>query len=327
MKNILILILLLTSITFSMQIEDLEKDRINHAIDQMYLENFEVAESIFYKIRDRYPDHPIGDFMMGTYYNYLAVFYETDKFDSKITIYYRNVEKKSRFHIDQGNTDPWYKFYLGASLVNKGYLLGRNKSYFKGLRLTSKGISYIEDCSKKNNNIGDALLLLGSYNYYKGSLLSWSWIWDNRTEGIAMMKKSIDTSYFSKYLGISTLGWAYIDYKKFDKALELANTALKKYPNSHFFLFLKARALFEQKNYALAIDYYQTIIEKLMGFNETYSNVDLFNSYYFLSISFQSLGNKIKARSYYDLAIKCDLTVFEKERLEDRIDDLKDIFE
>ncbi|MDA3886926.1 MAG: DUF3808 domain-containing protein, partial [Candidatus Delongbacteria bacterium] len=109
--------------------------------------------------------------------------------------------------------------------------------------------------------------------------------------------------------------------------LELANTALKKYPNSHFFLFLKARALFEQKNYALAIDYYQDIVEKLINMKETYSNIDLFNSYYFLAMSFNNLGNKVKARSYFELAIKCDLTVIEKERLEDRIDDLKDIFE
>ncbi|MBN2789717.1 MAG: hypothetical protein JXR69_05980 [Candidatus Delongbacteria bacterium] len=325
MKNILIILLLFISITFSMQIEDLEKDRINHAIDQMYKENFAVTESIFFKIRDKYPDHPIGDFMMGTYYNYLAVFYETDKFDSKIAIYYRNSENKARFHIDHGNNDPWFKFYLGASLVNKGYLLGRNKSYFSGFRHTSNGIGYIEDSVKENKNIGDGLLLLGSYTYYKSSLLSW--IFDKRKSGIAMLKKSIDTSYFSKYLAISTLGWVYIDYEKFEEAEDTADLALKEYPDSHFFIFIKARALFEQKKYALAIDHYQDIINKIMKMYERYSNVDLFNSYYFLAVSFKNLGNQVKARSYYDLAKNCELTVNEKDRLEDRLDDLEDLFE
>ena len=325
MKNLLILILLIISVSFSMQIEDIEKDRINHAIDLMYQENFQAAESIFLKIRNKYPDHPIGDFMMGTYYNYLAVFYETNKFDSKIMIYYRNVEKRSRFHLKNGNQDPWYKFYLGASLVNKGYLLGRNKSYFSGFRHTSKGVDQIEDCVEIDKNIGDALLLLGSYTYYRSSILSW--VWDRRAKGVAMMKKSIDTSYFSKYLAISTLGWAYIDFEKYKEAENTADIALKKYPNSHFFLFIKARALFEQKKYALAIDYYQEIIEKLINMDERYSYVDLFNSYYFLATSFNNLGNKVKARSYYDLALKCNLTILEKERLEDRIDDLEDTFE
>ena len=325
MKKILILLLLLIAVSYSIQIEDIEKDRIDHAIDLMYQENFNATESIFFKIRDKYPDHPIGDFMMGTYYNYLAVFYETDKFDSKTTIYYRNVEKKARFHIKQGNNDPWFKFYLGASLVNKGYLLGRNKSYFSGFRYTSKGISYIEDCAKENKKIGDALLLLGSYKYYKSSLLSW--IWDRRKKGVAMMKKSINTSYFSKYLAISTLGWAYIDYEKYKEAIKTADIALEKYPDSHFFLFLKARALYEGKQYKKANELYLKIIQKINTFEEHYSQVDLFNSYYFLAISFNKLGNTKKARSYYELALKCKLTVSEKDRLEDRLEDLEDFFE
>ncbi|MCK4981135.1 MAG: tetratricopeptide repeat protein, partial [Candidatus Delongbacteria bacterium] len=198
-------------------------------------------------------------------------------------------------------------------------------SYFSGFRYTSKGISYIEDAAKENKKIGDALLLLGSYTYYKSSLLSW--IWDRREKGVTMMKKSIGTSYFSKFLAVSTLGWAYIDYEKYNEAVKTADIALKEYPDSHFFLFLKARALYEGKQYHKSNRIYLKIIDKINSFEEHYSQVDLFNSNYFLAMSYSQLMDSKKARSHYDLALQCKLTASEKDRLEDRFDDLEDVFE
>ena len=141
------------------------------------------------------------------------------------------------------------------------------------------------------------------------------------------MKKSIDNSYFSKYLAVSTLGWAYIDYEKYNEAIKTADIALKEYPDSHFFLFLKARALYEGKQFKKANDIYLKIIDKINAFEEHFSQVDLFNSNYFLAMSYYQLKDTKKARSHYDLAMQCKLTITEKDRLEDRLDDLEDTFE
>ena len=91
----LLFLLFSFAIAYAQEIEIKEKETVNGAIDLMYLEQFDEAYAIFSYIKDTYPDHPIGDFFLGFYYNFLASFYETDKFDSKIIIHYDLAEKKA----------------------------------------------------------------------------------------------------------------------------------------------------------------------------------------------------------------------------------------
>jgi len=228
-------------------IENKELNRINSAVNLMYLEKFEDALSVFSSINETYPDHPIGHFFMGYYYNFLASFYETDKFDSKIVLFYDIAEKKADFHLEFDKNDPWMNFYKGASLINRGYLLSKDGRRFSALSKTLDGISYIKESLVQGEEIGDAKLLYGTYLFYRSDMISW--IWDKRPEAVKIVSESIERSNFSKYLAISTLGWIYIDYEKFGKAEEMADLALEKYPSSHLFLFLKARALFEQNKF------------------------------------------------------------------------------
>lgn len=324
MKIFTIIFLLFSFVIASAQeIELKEKETINGAIDLMYLEQFDEAFAIFNYVKDAYPDHPIGDFFLGFYYNFLASFYETDKFDSKIIIHYNLAEKKAEFHLRFDSENPWFNYYLGASMVNRGYMLGRDGSRFAGIRKTYSGISYIEDAIEQDKSLGDALLLLGTYRFYKAAL--YSWLIDRRDVALAMIKESIETSYFSEYAAVSTLGWAYIDYEDYAKAEGIADSALEKYPDSHLFLFLKGRALYEQKKYDQAITIYLKIKEKLALLSERYSDKDLFNTYYFLTKSYSELRDADNSTKYLELAKHMNLTDKEKDILEDRLDDLEDL--
>lgn len=319
----ILLLLFLFAGANAQEIELKEKETINGAIDLMYLEQFDEANAIFNYIKDTYPDHPIGDFFLGFYYNFLASFYETDKFDSKIIIHYNLAEKKAEFHLRFDKDNPWFNYYLGASMINRGYMLGRDGSRFAGIRKTYSGISYIEDALETDKSLGDALLLLGTYRFYKASL--YSWLLDRRDIALAMIKESIKSSYFSEYAAVSTLGWAYIDYEDYSKAEEVADSALEKYPDSHLFLFLKGRALYEQKKYEESIAIYLKIKEKLTTMEKRYSDKDLFNSYYFLSKSYDALKDNLNCQKYLELALHMNLTEKEKDMLEDRLDDLEDL--
>lgn len=325
MMRLFKILLLMFSLTLAnaQEIEIKEKETISGAIDLMYLEQFDEAYAIFSYIKDTYPDHPIGDFFLGFYYNFLASFYETDKFDSKIIIHYDLAEKKAEFHLRFDSENPWFNYYLGASMVNRGYMLGRDGSRFAGIRKTYSGISYIEDALEEDKSLGDALLLLGTYRFYKASL--YSWLFDRRDVALAMIKESIKSSYFSEYAAVSTLGWAYVDYENYVKAEETADRALEKYPDSHLFLFLKGRALYEQKKYDKAVEVYIKIKEKLISMSERYSDKDLFNTYYFLAKSYDALNDAENAQKCLELAMHMNLTKKEKDMLEDRIDDLEDL--
>lgn len=317
-------IILSLGIMTASEIEDKEKNTINAAIDMMYKENFEEALGIFTYVKDTYPDYPLGDFLLGFYYNFLASFYETDNFDSKIVLYYDLAEKKAKYHLSNNEEDPWFNFYMGASLINKGYMLGRDGNRYSGLKKTFSGISYIEDCLEYDKYHGDAIMLMASYKYYKSDLISW--VYDRKDLAIIMLKQSIVTSYFSQYLATSTLGWIYIDYEKYEDAGKLADTALEKYPECHLFIFLKARALFESKKYNEAIALYHKLEDKIVPMETKYSEKDTFNIYYFLCRSYAASGEIQLSRKYYELATFCRLSRKEKDILSDRIEELDDLY-
>jgi tetratricopeptide (TPR) repeat protein len=317
---VLIYLTLLLGILPASEIEDKERNTINAAIDLLYQEKFEEALPIFEYIKDTYPDHPIGDFFLGFYYNFLASYYESDNFDSKIVLYYDLAEKKAKYHLSNNEKDPWFNFYMGASLVNKGYMLGRDGSRFSGLTKTFDGISYIEDCLEYDKFHGDALMLLANYKYYKSTALSW--VYDRRDLAVLLLKQSITSSYFSEYLAKSTLGWIYIDYEKYSDAEIIADKALEKYPENHLFLFLKARAVFELKKYQEAAELYQKLETKISAMNPKYSEKDMFNIYYFLSKIYSAMNDPVKSRNYYEKAIMRRLTKKERDILRDRLDEL-----
>jgi|GEM_PF-1511206 len=320
-----ICVIIFSFILSASEIEDNEKNTINEAIDMMYKENFEEALAIFIYIKDTYPDYPLGDFLLGFYYNFLASFYETDIFDSKIVLYYDMTEKKAEYHLKFNKDDPWFNFYKGASLINRGIMLGRDGKRFSGITKTFDGISYIEECLEKEKNHGDALVLLGSYKYYKSAILSW--VYDRRDSAVKILIHSIDTSYFSKYLAVSTLGWIYIDYEKFIEAEKLADLALDKYPDSHLFLFLKARSLFEMKKHKEAAEIYYRLETKFIKMKTKYSEKDLFNTYYFLSKCNLALKDMPEFDKYTNLALSVKLSEKEKDLLKERFEDLTDLKE
>jgi tetratricopeptide (TPR) repeat protein len=319
----IIYVLLNTFNVYCGDIEQKELQTINNSVDLLYKEKFEDALAGFTFLKDSYPDYPIGDFFLGFYYNFLGSYYETDYFDSKIVLYFDLAEKKADFHLRHNKKDPWMNFYKGASLVNRGYLLGRDGKRLSGLGKTYSGISYIEDCLDYDKDHGDALLLLGVYRFYKSTLLSW--IYDNRDEAIKIVEKSIEKSDFSKMTAVSTLGWINIDYEKPERAEKLADETLKLYPDLHIFGFLKARALFEQKKYAEAIEYYLKLEKKIISLENKYSGTDLFNIYYFLCLSHKNSGTKAESEKYLELALYSNLKPREREILSDRIEELEDI--
>ena len=319
---LLVYLVLLLVILSASEIEDKEKNTINAAIDLLYQEKFEEALPIFEYIKDTYPDYPIGDFFLGFYYNFLASYYESDYFDSKIVLYYDLAEKKAKYHLSNNEKDPWFNFYMGASLINKGYMLGRDGSRFSGITKTFDGISYIEDCLEYDKYHGDAIMLLANYKYYKSTVLSW--VYDRRDMAVLLLKQSIATSYFSEYLARSALGWIYIDYGKYSDAEAVADKALEKYPDNHLFIFLKARALFEMKKYQEAAELYHKLETKISVMDPKYSEKDMFNIYYFLSKSYSALNESQLSRKYYENAVMCRLTKKERDILRDRINELSE---
>jgi len=323
--NTLLIILLLFIPQLSLygsEVENHELSSIQQGIDLILAEKFDAAKLTFTGIIQRNGNHPLGYFALGSLYNAMTVHYETDIYNKDVIKYYSKAIQLADSLIKTTPDDPWLLFYLGSAKSNNGFVQGREGNLFNAVSSAYSGISYIEKCLEVSPDFNDAKMILGSYIYYKSS---WThWLYDRRDDGIAMIKESITSSKISTFFAISALTWIYLDYKKPHLALQTVETGLKKYPDSRYFLFGKARALFEMKLYPQAIKEYENL-KKMTTLNEVQNNFDPFNCSfrialcYFAQKNFKAADAEIKSALNYPLAAK------ERKRLKKSIAELKEL--
>ena len=320
-KTLLLIILVLINCNlYSSPVEDRELAALNQGIDCTLAENFNEAKLVFENIIKRNPEHPVGYFAMGCLYNAMTVHYETDIYNREIFKFYNRTINLTDSLLKIHPKDPWLLFYIGSAKSNNGFVQGREGNFFSAVTSAYGGISYIEDCLEADPDFNDAKMLLGGYIYYKSS---WThFLYDRRDDGIAMIKEAINNSKISSFFAISALTWIYIDYKKPLIALQVVDAGLKKYPDSRYFLFGKARALYELKLYPQAVKEYERL-KKMTAINEVQNNFDRFNCSYRLAYCYKGMNDSKAAIKEINEALSYQLAPKEKDRLSKSIADLK----
>ena len=319
-KALIIFIVYTFSILSASEIDEIELSFIQKGIDYTLSEEFDKAEAIYQRMIERNPDHPAGYFSLASLYNAKKLHYETDLYTKEIDDNYQKAICLAEKKLKLSGDDPWLYYYLGAAKCNISFQEKRAGKYFAAFRSAFGGISEIEKCLEVDSSFIDAKMLLGGYKYYKSSLIHW--IYDDRVDGIKMIEEVILNSKFSKYFAISAISWILIDFEKYDEAIEFADIGLEQYPDSRYFLWSKAEALFLQEEYEKSNTLYLRIKDSLKNdalktnINNVFCCLKLAGGYYFL-------GQKEKASYYINEGLSYNLTKFELERLENSLAELE----
>lgn len=322
MKHIKLFVLFLIITSTQLQASAVENKELlfmQKGIDLTLSEKFSEAKIVFEEIIKRNPNHPIGYFTLGCLYNAMTVHYETDIYNREIYKYYNRTIRLTDSLLEITPHDPWLLFYIGSAKSNNGLIQGREGNLFSAVSSAYGGISYIEKCLKADPDFNDAKMLLGGYMYYKSS---WThWLYDSRDEGIDLIKEAIASSNISSFFAISALTWIYIDYHKPHLALQISEAGLKKYPESRYFLFGKARAFYDLRLFPQAIKEYEKI-KRMISTNEVQNNFDRFNCAYRLAFCHYGLKDYKSAKNQISEALNYPLAAKEKKRLHKSISEL-----
>jgi len=303
-------------------VETRELNLMQQGIDLTLAERFDEAKLLFTGIIQRNSNHPLGYFALGSLYNAMTVHYETDIYNKEVIRYYKKAISLADSLLKITPDDPWLLFYLGSAKSNNGFVQGREGNLISAVSSAYSGISYIEKCLEVDPDFNDAKMILGGYIYYKSS---WThWLYDRRDDGIAMIKESIASSKISTFFAISALTWIYLDYKKPHLALQTVEIGLKKYPDSRYFLFGKARAFYEMKLYTQAIKEYENL-KKLTAGNAVQNNFDRFNSSYRIALCYFAQSDYIATAAEIKTALAYSLAPKERERLKKSIAELQEL--
>lgn len=249
------------------QDEEVEK-LILEGIDACFREDYPLAEEKFRQVLSKAPQDPAGYFFLAMLYQAQMIDYESDFREKDFYGNIKMAKKYAKERIKHNRKDAWAYLLLGNAYGAKAVYEARKGNWWSGLNNGLKAKSALKEAVKHDPELYDAYVGLGSYHYWASVVIPpWAgwlpFIGDKRKEGITEMKLAHQRSIFSQDAAANGLIWMYINEKKFDQAVSLAQKMQNKYPEGKSFLWALATAYYEKSDWTNALFSYQEISERI----------------------------------------------------------------
>lgn len=236
-------------------------------IDQTLRQEYESAAKTFRLVATEFPDHPAGFLYQAAVQQTMAMDYdlplERSTFDSLLAL----AEDRSSGMIDREPDSPWGYFYRGTMLGYDSYARALRGDWFGA---ATKGMSSVSDfhhAVAADSSFFDAYAGLGTYYYWKTrkmQFLTWlPFVGDKREEGIQHLFLCIERGEYNRYAAMSSLLSIYLDDRAYEKAVYLAQEALRSYPSNRLFLWSLATSLEGLRDTTGALEAYRRLLDSM----------------------------------------------------------------
>lgn len=269
---------------------------INNIVNQ----NYNAAQNVFIKLKNDYPELPFGKIYLAA--NKIAQAYDyAQEFDEDYIL--NNLEDakdQAELLLEKDQSNIWYRYFYALAEGYISYFEAINESWFSALSSGVNSISEFEKILDSDKNFFEAYIAIGTFEYWKSRKMEFmNWLPftnDTKNIGIDRLIVAIDSSSYNTYLAINSLVWIYIDQKRFSDAIEIAEKALKEFPESRNFKWGLARA-YEDKNPAKAIELYLEILASYPdSLENNYKNEITLK--HLIAQQYSKLGNRKQALKY-----------------------------
>ncbi|HEY6627114.1 MAG TPA: tetratricopeptide repeat protein [Ignavibacteriaceae bacterium] len=279
-------------------VDSLLRTGIKHIVNQDY----KSANQVFTNLNEEYSHLPLGKIYLAA--NKIAEAYDyAEDFDE--TYILKNLEsakEQSEILIEQDKDNIWYRYFYALAEGYISYYDAIEGSWFSALSTGINSISEFDKILIEDKNFYEAYIAIGTFEYWKSRKLEFmDWLpfaSDTKNIGIDRLSVAIDSSSYNSHLAINSLIWIYIDQKKYDDAIRVAEKALNEFPQSRTFKWGLARA-YEEKNSLEAIELYLDILQSYPdSLKENYKNEITLK--HLIAQQYAKLGDKEKAIQYCD---------------------------
>ncbi len=284
------------------------------AINDMYNYNFFEAERGFKWLTVKYPDHPIGYFLVGlnTWWKIVP--------DTKVEIYDDKCHQNMDIAIDKAEKMLKYDvmekeaaFFLAASYAFKGRLYSERKSWVKAAWAGKQALKYLER-SRGDGDINPELIFGdGLYNYYS------RWIPENypslkplltffrkgdKSLGVKQLENVSLNAFYTRMEARYFLVQIYAMEQQPKKGLQMAQMMHSLYPRNSYFHRYVARTAFSLGRMGEAATYAKELLDRINAGNYGYGNNDGRYGAYILGYANQHYYRNIEeAKKYYKMTI------------------------
>lgn len=217
-------------------------------------EQYAEAKDEARKIMKRYPAHPAGYFFMAAVIDSWMAMHFTDKQENEFYRFCDQAIEKGERALEKNPDDEWAKFFMGGAEGYKGTYEARFERWITAFRYGWKGVSILMQLKEDKSSIPDLNYGIGCYEYWRSALMKSLWwmpgVEDKRQSGIEKLIQVRKEGVFTGIPASAALVDIYINEKKNEEALAVAENALVKCPKSLMFVFGKGKALYKLKKYA-----------------------------------------------------------------------------
>ncbi len=298
---------------------------LTYGISRIILQDYSVAEKTFRTLDKNYARLPLGKIYYAAVKIARSYDYGEDYDEEVIDSLLELALDQSRALIEADKKNLWNKYFLSLSEGYLAYFKALNGEWLSSFSSGADALNDFSELAARDSNFYEAFIAIGTYRYWKSRKTEFlKWIpgyEDEREEGIRLLEKSADHPAYNTYLAINSLIWIYIDQKKYNKAADLAEEALKEYPGSRFFEWGLGRA-YEEIDPRGAIDVYGKILDSLPSNLNHYSEIIL---KHLMAQQYDILDGKQKALRLCDEILSTTLDDDVRSRLKDRLERVKEL--
>jgi len=268
----LLLILSLSNFAHSQNIAEIQEQKIQEALKEIYRMNYSHSIQLFAEVENSGYFHPLAP--LGE----ISAQWFSDKeiYGYKIgnNMLWKKIEPKLEFYTEKLNEDPDNAeslYFYGICLGLKARLLLEKKDWFGILTCGIKSIHYINKAAKLDENSYDIILAKGVFNYYVGISSAYmkitSWIFNlsgSKEEGLAQIEAAAIEAKYGKYEAHSILIPIYLFIENdYENALKHARIMVNLFPENPYYHSLAADILLNQGKIIEAEPYIKKVEELL----------------------------------------------------------------
>jgi tetratricopeptide (TPR) repeat protein len=265
-RNILLLFLLF--IFFPKNFGQVYPDKSVHkilksGIDLIIDQKYDEAEKLFDQLDKTRKDIPLGKIYLAAIQIAKSYDYEQPYNHELITKYLDGAKRISERLIKSDNKNIWNNYFYALTEGYIAYYNALRESWLQAFSTGLSSVSAFEDCLEIDNKFYESFIAIGNYKFWKSKkteFINWlPFVDDEKELGIKYLQNAVKYSGYNSHLAIHSLIWIYIEQKNFEKAIEVAELALKKHPESRIFKWGLARS-YENIDPAKSVLLYKEIL-------------------------------------------------------------------
>jgi tetratricopeptide (TPR) repeat protein len=281
------------------------------SIDLVFREDFRGAEAEAQKIVRAYPDHPAGYFFVAAVADAWMLRFQSNRREAELhRLCDQAIERAERI-LASNPRDDWARFFLGAADGLKGTFEARYERYITAFRFGWKGVSVFLRMAADGSPNPDINFGIGTYDYWRSALMRLLWwmpgVEDKRAVGIERLRGVMQNGLYSRTSASMVLIDIFLNERRFQDALNLADRMIGQYPRAIVFQWGRASALHGLNRHEEAIAAYRQIFNRVQNdpnnnfFNNVQSRMGMARSMAALGRNAEAL-EQLQAISAYNLS-------------------------